>query len=158
VHNPEHILVQVRRRRRRCRLPQRARTTPTAHGSGHTSPSSRSLVMMPSRVPGTISLRRPRQLEHDALAGGDGAGPHDHCARCVAEYAPCSLGLSATSQQYFSLTTNQPPTTSHQPNEQADGLADEVPDVGHRGGPAARAGSPRSTPPMTNQRRSQSKI
>jgi hypothetical protein len=49
----------------------------------------------------------------------------------------CSLGLSATSQQYFSLTTNQPPATSrnqpavlfshnkpapaisHQPTEQA---------------------------------------
>jgi hypothetical protein len=28
--------------------------------------------------------------------------------------APCSLGLSATSQQYFSLTTNQPPATSQQ--------------------------------------------
>jgi hypothetical protein len=26
----------------------------------------------------------------------------------------CSLGLSATSQQYFSLRTNQPPTTSQQ--------------------------------------------
>jgi hypothetical protein len=25
---------------------------------------------------------------------------------------PCSLGLSATSQQYFSLRTNQPPVTS----------------------------------------------
>jgi hypothetical protein len=24
----------------------------------------------------------------------------------------CSLGLSATSQQYFSLTSNQPPATS----------------------------------------------
>jgi hypothetical protein len=48
-------------------------------------------------------------------------------------YTPCSLGLSATSQQYFSLTTNQPPATepasstllseqtsiSHQPTEQA---------------------------------------
>jgi hypothetical protein len=52
----------------------------------------------------------------------------------------CSLGLSATSQQYFSLRTNQPPATSrnqpavlfsqnksapatsHQPTEQADGL------------------------------------
>jgi hypothetical protein len=42
--------------------------------------------------------------------------------------ASCSLGLSATSQQYFSLRTNQPPATSqqylslrtsHQPNEQA---------------------------------------
>jgi hypothetical protein len=30
--------------------------------------------------------------------------------RCTA----CSLGLSATSQQYFSLGTNQPPTTSQQ--------------------------------------------
>jgi hypothetical protein len=28
--------------------------------------------------------------------------------------AACSLGLSATSQQYFSLTTNQPPATSQQ--------------------------------------------
>jgi hypothetical protein len=27
----------------------------------------------------------------------------------------CSLGLSATSQQYFSLRTNQPPATSNQP-------------------------------------------
>jgi hypothetical protein len=27
---------------------------------------------------------------------------------------PCSFGLSATSQQYFSLTTNQPPATSQQ--------------------------------------------
>jgi hypothetical protein len=51
--------------------------------------------------------------------------------------SPCSLGLSATSQQYFSLRTNQPPATSrnqpavlfsqnkpapaisHQPTEQA---------------------------------------
>jgi hypothetical protein len=51
----------------------------------------------------------------------------------------CSLGLSATSQQYFSLRTNQPPATSrnqptvlfsqnkpapaisHQPTEQAEG-------------------------------------
>jgi hypothetical protein len=29
-------------------------------------------------------------------------------------HAACSLGLSATSQQYFSLTTNQPPATSQQ--------------------------------------------
>jgi hypothetical protein len=29
------------------------------------------------------------------------------------ECTPCSLGLSATSQQYFSLRTNQPPATSH---------------------------------------------
>jgi hypothetical protein len=28
--------------------------------------------------------------------------------------AACSLGLSATSQQYFSLRTNQPPATSQQ--------------------------------------------
>jgi hypothetical protein len=28
--------------------------------------------------------------------------------------SPCSLGLSATSQQYFSLTTNQPPAISQQ--------------------------------------------
>jgi hypothetical protein len=53
------------------------------------------------------------------------------------QFTPCSLGLSATSQQYFSLRTNQPPATSqnqpavlfsqnkpapaisHQPTEQA---------------------------------------
>jgi hypothetical protein len=28
--------------------------------------------------------------------------------------SPCSLGLSATSQQYFSLRTNQPPAISQQ--------------------------------------------
>jgi hypothetical protein len=27
---------------------------------------------------------------------------------------PCSLGLSGTSQQYFSLRTNQPPATNQQ--------------------------------------------
>jgi hypothetical protein len=54
------------------------------------------------------------------------------------KHTPCSLGLSATSQQYFSLRTNQPtatsrnqpavlfsqnkpaPAISHQPTEQAD--------------------------------------
>jgi hypothetical protein len=35
-------------------------------------------------------------------------GPH--CRKL----SPCSLGLLATSQQYFSLTTNQPPATSQQ--------------------------------------------
>jgi hypothetical protein len=53
--------------------------------------------------------------------------------------AACSLGLSATSQQYFSLRTNQPPANqpavlfsqnkpapaiSHQPTEQAVELQD----------------------------------
>jgi hypothetical protein len=33
---------------------------------------------------------------------------------CTIQTSPCSLGLSATSQQYFSLTTNQPPATSQQ--------------------------------------------
>jgi hypothetical protein len=39
-------------------------------------------------------------------------GNLDECV--VSLDAPCSLGLSATSQQYFSLTTNQPPPTSQQ--------------------------------------------
>jgi hypothetical protein len=30
------------------------------------------------------------------------------------QYAPCSFGLSATRQQYFSLRTNQPSATSQQ--------------------------------------------
>jgi hypothetical protein len=47
-----------------------------------------------------------------------------------AQQSPCSFGLSATSQQYFSLRTNQPtvifshnkstPAISHQPNKQAE--------------------------------------
>jgi hypothetical protein len=32
----------------------------------------------------------------------------------VIQLTACSLGLSATSQQYFSLRTNQPPATSQQ--------------------------------------------
>jgi hypothetical protein len=56
-------------------------------------------------------------------------------ARINWRHVACSLGLSATSQQYFSLRTNQPPVTSqqyfsqnksapaisHPPNEQAGG-------------------------------------
>jgi hypothetical protein len=54
----------------------------------------------------------------------------------VREPSACSLGLSATSQQYFSLTTNQPPATSqqysslrtnqHQPTEQAVVFGDSI--------------------------------
>jgi hypothetical protein len=32
----------------------------------------------------------------------------------ISTASPCSLGLSATSQQHFSLRINQPPTTSQQ--------------------------------------------
>jgi hypothetical protein len=47
-------------------------------------------------------------------------GEHQHVAErddhlfstIVYVHAACSLGLSATSQQYFSLRTNQPPATS----------------------------------------------
>jgi hypothetical protein len=52
------------------------------------------------------------------------------------EVPPCSLGLSATGQQYFSLRTNQPavlfsqnksaPAISHQPNEEAVQLVDRT--------------------------------
>jgi hypothetical protein len=35
------------------------------------------------------------------------------CSSC-GRLTPCSFGLSATSQQYFSLRTNQPPATSQQ--------------------------------------------
>jgi hypothetical protein len=68
---------------------------------------------------------------------------HNDC-RGRSSFAPCSLGLSATSQQYFSLRTNQSPATSqnqpavlfsqnkpapaisHQPTEQADYSFGEV--------------------------------
>jgi hypothetical protein len=40
--------------------------------------------------------------------------PEVICSLFRANPKPCSLGLSATSQQYFSLRTNQPPATSQQ--------------------------------------------
>jgi hypothetical protein len=63
------------------------------------------------------------------------------------ESTACSLGLSATSQQYFSLRTNQPPATSrnqpavifsqnkpapaisHQPTEQAANRTGSAPEL-----------------------------
>jgi hypothetical protein len=39
---------------------------------------------------------------------------HDLFFKVKSHLAACSLGLSATSQQYFSLRTNQPPATSQQ--------------------------------------------
>jgi hypothetical protein len=52
------------------------------------------------------------------------------CSAVGRQSSPCSLGLSATSQQYFSLRTNQPSATSqqysslrtnqHQPTEQGE--------------------------------------
>jgi hypothetical protein len=44
---------------------------------------------------------------------GDGRRSHVHMWS-IKQLAACSLGLSATSQQCFSLTTNQPPATSQQ--------------------------------------------
>jgi hypothetical protein len=55
------------------------------------------------------------------LQCGLGAGLHlfvasgrsaSYACRLGRSASPCSLGLSATSQQYFSLTSNQPPATS----------------------------------------------
>jgi hypothetical protein len=40
--------------------------------------------------------------------------PGNNTERIRNMLAPCSLGLSATSQQYFSLRKNQPPATSQQ--------------------------------------------
>jgi hypothetical protein len=36
------------------------------------------------------------------------------CYMCTARLGPCSLGLSATSQQYFSLRTSHPPAIRRQ--------------------------------------------
>jgi hypothetical protein len=47
-----------------------------------------------------------KKEEEDALAHLQ-VGP-------TCEFAACSFGLSATSQQYFSLRTNQPSATSQQ--------------------------------------------
>jgi hypothetical protein len=69
---------------------------------------------------------RPRLLEQQwwwSMPQRPQASPAEprHCDNgCVqglllqCTQSPCSLGLSATSQQYFSLTTNQPPATSQQ--------------------------------------------
>jgi hypothetical protein len=45
---------------------------------------------------------------HKEAYGGNGS------SKQWRHFAPCSLGLSATSQQYFSLTANQSPATSQQ--------------------------------------------
>jgi hypothetical protein len=49
-------------------------------------------------------------LLHTGLVGFYAAA----CAAGLVSSTACSLGLSATSQQYFSLRTNQPPTISRQ--------------------------------------------
>jgi hypothetical protein len=51
-----------------------------------------------------------RTLLHAGLVGFYAAA----CAAGLVSSTACSLGLSATSQQYFSLRTNQPPTISRQ--------------------------------------------
>jgi hypothetical protein len=44
----------------------------------------------------------------------DETAESNHHRRAHPQLAPCSFGLSATSQQYFSLRTNQPLATSQQ--------------------------------------------
>jgi hypothetical protein len=45
---------------------------------------------------------------------------------------PCSLGLSATSQQYFSLRTNQPPATSQNQPAVLFSQNKPAPDISHQ--------------------------
>jgi hypothetical protein len=54
---------------------------------------------------GNVEFRCCRHVMLVLCQGGGGGGR---------AHAACSLGLSATSQQYFPLTTNQPPATSQQ--------------------------------------------
>jgi hypothetical protein len=54
-------------------------------------------------------------LEHDTRFTWHHDAQNNLCgARVGLGRAPCSFGLSATSQQYFSFETNQPSTTSQQ--------------------------------------------
>jgi hypothetical protein len=48
------------------------------------------------------------------MGEGMTCGSHAWVVEMKERYTPCSLGLSATSQQYFSITINQPPATSQQ--------------------------------------------
>jgi hypothetical protein len=52
-------------------------------------------------------------LSRKRVVGG-GAEARDPDLLCLRKLWPCSFGLSATSQQYFSLRTNQAPATSQQ--------------------------------------------
>jgi hypothetical protein len=73
----------------------------------------------------TCTNRRPSN-ESDVIIGKISTVE----ARKSWQISPCSFGLSATSQQYFSLRKNQPavlsshnksaPAISHRPNEQVD--------------------------------------
>jgi hypothetical protein len=49
-----------------------------------------------------------------------------HEVRADREHAPRSLGLSATSQQYFSLTTNQQPASSTLFSEQTSTFSEQT--------------------------------
>jgi hypothetical protein len=61
-----------------------------------------------------LALRKLHQLWHGAAAAATQKGPAAAAACRPIGPRPCSFGLSATSQQYFSLRTNQPPATSQQ--------------------------------------------
>jgi hypothetical protein len=58
------------------------------------------------------------RIRHRHTGTGTGARRDDRAGKGrrgdMPAASPCSFGLSATSQQYFSLTTNQPPAISQQ--------------------------------------------
>jgi hypothetical protein len=63
-------------------------------------------------VPG-FCVQKKAERDLMLLPRGKGVGLSEGLRRHLTS-APCSLGLSATSQQYFSLKTNQPPAISQQ--------------------------------------------
>jgi hypothetical protein len=80
----------------------RSLRTPVQQGSFVSGPGRARLKMLKYSSRKRLSPAEQRSLGRVPADAG-GSRP-----------SPCSLGLSATSQQYFSLTTNQPPATSQQ--------------------------------------------
>jgi hypothetical protein len=109
---------------------------------------------------GARGVQRGAARPRHAAAGARDSGVHDRLRRRGRDPSPCSLGLSATSQQYFSLTTNQTavlfsqnkpaPAISHQPTEQVACLSCDT--RRGRGGATCRGGSLRPGLPLAQIR------
>jgi hypothetical protein len=85
---------------------------PPRHGLA--LPSRLRPVRLP--VPGVATAavvgRKKRKVRGDGGEEKRVGKPSARARKSRCKSSPCSLGLSATSQQYFSLRTNQPPAIS----------------------------------------------
>jgi hypothetical protein len=79
----------------------------TKMGGGGRHPCS--VQLHPSEIKSPLCV-----CAHRTAADSKPCVHHHHHTAADSKPSPCSFGLSATSQQYFSLRTNQPSATSQQ--------------------------------------------